>query len=330
MLPLNEKTRMRVLTAVSKRGLAYFFRHTLVITISLAILVAVPLLGIVRLDLWQGNHLLLGKHVSLITGIKGFVIAMAIMYGGTFISNVIVGRFFCGWGCPVGYVSRLGETVDRNKSGWHWWLSHLFGAAFVGVFVGSIMLWWVDWRVMLDGSLTAKLVVGGIFVGLSVGGLLHAFIWRFLFCTHACPIGIYYRYVTSSAPIGIVFSQIPSPCVECGACEKICPVDLDPKALGQAIETEDGDERYGDAECIRCGDCVAACTMIYKTRPGETAPLRFGRVSAAADDSATEAESSPPVEASSASLPGQPRSPKAEPPKAAGVVERAEADAACE
>jgi NAD-dependent dihydropyrimidine dehydrogenase PreA subunit len=35
---------------------------------------------------------------------------------------------------------------------------------------------------------------------------------------------------------------------------------------------------HGNAECIRCGDCIEACRVIFKTRIGETPPLRFGRV----------------------------------------------------
>ena len=55
-------------------------------------------------------------------------------------------------------------------------------------------------------------------------------------------------------------------------------VDIDPKNLGATIVTAHGEERYGDSECIRCGDCVEACRMIFVGRPGETPPLRFGRV----------------------------------------------------
>jgi ferredoxin len=78
--------------------------------------------------------------------------------------------------------------------------------------------------------------------------------------------------VTSNAPISIVFREDPSPCIQCGACEKICPVDLDPKALGKTVQ----ETSYGDAECLRCGDCIEACRMIFRTRKGQTPPLRFG------------------------------------------------------
>lgn len=280
-LKLHDVDRVRILSAVSTRGASYQIRRIVVITVSLLILLAVPLSGLVRVDLWQGHHLLLGQRTDAITALKGFVVAMAVLWGFTFLTNIIVGRFFCGWGCPVGYVSRLGEDVElRKRKPLRWLVAHLAGAGFVATFITAIMLWWVDPRVMLDGTPTAKAVTAGAWLVLCFGGFLHAFVWRFGFCRTACPIGLYYRYVTSSSPIGIVFSNQPDPCIECGACVKVCPVDIDPKALGEMVTIGDDAEapqRYGDAECIRCGDCVEACRMIFKGRAGETPPLRFGR-----------------------------------------------------
>ncbi len=283
MLPLKKNERVRMMAAVSTRGAAFTALRVVVITLSLAILLAIPLTGLVRVDLWGGHHLLLGEEVNLVSALKGFVIAMAILYGGTFVSNMVVGRFFCGWGCPVGFVSRFGEDVANAKTGGRKIFEHLKGAGFVGTFIIAVMLWWVDPMVMVGGSWTARLLTFAVFVALWAGGFGHAFLWRFGFCVSVCPIGLYYRFVTSKAPVGIAFIENPNPCIECGACEKICPVAIDPKALGQEIRSEstafDAEpERYGDAECIRCGDCIEACRMVFSKRPGEVPPLRFGRV----------------------------------------------------
>lgn len=299
MLPLDEAQRVRLLSSVWRFGPAYHLRRIVVITLSLLVLLAVPILGLVRIDLWGGNHVLLGESVEFIPALKGIIVAIGSLWGTTFLTNTLVGRFFCGWGCPVGYVSRLGENVDlakKKKEHLRWAFRHLAGAGFVATFIGSIMLWWVDPRVFVDGSWTARLVVAGVFSVLCIGGYLHAFVWRFGFCVNACPIGLYYRFVTSRTPIGIQFVEDPSPCIECGACEKICPVDIDPKRLGENISCgtdDDGDPilRYGDAECIRCGDCVEACRMIYRSRDGEVPPMRFGRLSDLIEDDATEPQS---------------------------------------
>lgn len=283
---LKDGDRERVLMGVWKRGSRYRVRRIVVITLSLAALCAVPLTGLARVDLWGGAHLLLGERVPLTTALKGVIVSIGALWGSTFVVNMIVGRFFCGWGCPVGYVSRLGEDVDREKSRALRVVHHLAGAGFVGTFIASVMLWWVDPRVIADGSWTARFTVLGVFLALSFGGFLHAFLWRFLFCLRVCPIGLYYRYVTSKAPVGIQFLEVPDPCIQCGACEKVCPVDLDPKRLGETMPPLPGAapeaaERYGDAECLRCGDCVDACRMVFFLKPGKRAPLRFGKTTVA-------------------------------------------------
>lgn len=294
MLPLKKSDRVRMLSAVAYRGPKFLWTRNVVITASLLLILIVPLIGLCRVDLWRGNHFLLFEPVdSLTKALKGFVVAMGLLWGLTFITNMVVGRFFCGWGCPVGFVSRLGEDVTTKKSRTQRLLHQAKGAGFVAVFVSAVMLWWVDPRVLIDGSFQAKAVVLGIFAVLWGGGYLHAFVWRFGFCVSVCPIGLYYRYVTSHAPVGIVFSEVPSPCIQCHSCEKICPVAIDPKRLGvempkQFTNASDEPERYGDAECIRCGDCIEACRVVFLNRVGETPPLRFGMADESRQDPPTE------------------------------------------
>lgn len=282
MLPLRDADRVKVLSAVARTGAFYRTRRVAAITASLAILVVIPLTELVRLDLWGGQHRLLGEAVDAVTGVKGFVVAMGVLYSFTFITNMLVGRFFCGWGCPVGYVSRVGEEVRvrGGKTRFGKIRQHVLGAGFVGTFVAAIMLWWVDPRVLLDGSAQARWTTLGIFVGLSAGGFLHAFYWQFAFCRNVCPVGVYYRFVTSRAPVGIVFDKLRNVCIECGSCERVCPVDLDPKTFGEedafAVDSEGAVARDNDAECLRCGDCVEACSMVFSKKPGLPAPLRFG------------------------------------------------------
>lgn len=284
MLPLSRSDRVRVLAAVAQRGGSFRVIRVAVITASLAILLAVPLLGVVRIDLWRGQHVLLGEEVGIIAALQGFVVTLAVIYGATFISNAIVGRFFCGWGCPVGFVSRFAEDVARNKPTRKKIVHHVLGAAFVATFIVAVMAWWVDLRVMWEGSTTARLVTVGTFGVLWLGGLGHAFVWRFGFCMNLCPIGLYYRYVTSVAPVGIVFHEDPDPCTGCRSCERVCPVNLNPKVLGKPVESLDFNDddgpipRYGDAECLRCGDCIEACRLTFKKRPDAVPPLRFGSV----------------------------------------------------
>jgi ferredoxin len=64
-------------------------------------------------------------------------------------------------------------------------------------------------------------------------------------CRLFCPLGAMYAMTTklSLARMELNHDQ----CVECGACSKVCPVDLNVM------------KEVGGAECIACGDCMKVC-----------------------------------------------------------------------
>jgi len=71
----------------------------------------------------------------------------------------------------------------------------------------------------------------------------------------------------------------PEACTDCKACERSCPIDLEPREMVGA-EPEGSRGLYPDgltdyALCIRCGDCVKACEATTEEDPAPT-PLRMG------------------------------------------------------
>ena len=66
------------------------------------------------------------------------------------------------------------------------------------------------------------------------------------FCRTLCPLGAIYGLVSRVSLARIEVDK--NACDNCGACDNVCPVELD-------VTNE-----AGGAECIACGDCIAACT----------------------------------------------------------------------
>ncbi|MDQ7825403.1 MAG: 4Fe-4S binding protein [Candidatus Eremiobacteraeota bacterium] len=114
-------------------------------------------------------------------------------------------------------------------------------------------------KICPNGTLTATLpsysVKGGIqnsmyrghvtrFLILGLFLVLMVFISR-PFCRTFCPLGALYALTSRLALIRLTFDQ--DACVNCGICDKACPVELDVR------------KEIGGAECIACGDCIAAC-----------------------------------------------------------------------
>ncbi|MEG2204552.1 MAG: 4Fe-4S binding protein, partial [Oscillospiraceae bacterium] len=65
------------------------------------------------------------------------------------------------------------------------------------------------------------------------------------FCRYLCPLGAIYGLLN---PVSLTrFSIDPTACTACGACQRACKLDIPVWKIPNSIE------------CIRCGDCKAAC-----------------------------------------------------------------------
>ena len=246
-------------------------------TASLAFLLAVPLSGLARVDLWRGGHALLFREVDLVHGLSGVIIAIAACYVITFLSNVVAGRLFCGWGCPVGQVSRFGDAVDA-ASGRGRRREQLAGAAFSGLFVLSVFAWWVDLRVFWRADAATAAIAWGLLASGAAGAYLHGRVWRWEFCKRACPIGLYYSFVSPASWFGVNFRDEDRTCIDCDACDGVCPVALAPRDLMRPVPPRGGisiADAPGRNHCLECGDCVRACEFVLR-KHDVRAPLALG------------------------------------------------------
>ena len=60
---------------------------------------------------------------------------------------------------------------------------------------------------------------------------MHGRYWQWNFCKSACPIGLYYTFMAPATWYGIYFRNSEETCIECNACDNVCPVDLAPREL---------------------------------------------------------------------------------------------------
>ena len=65
------------------------------------------------------------------------------------------------------------------------------------------------------------------------------------FCKVMCPLGAIYSLLN---PISVYGMDVDGEkCVSCGACSRVCPMDVNPAV------------KPNSAECIRCGKCITTC-----------------------------------------------------------------------
>ena len=245
----------------------------------MGILLVIPLSGLVRLDLWRGNHLLIFKPAAFNVTLAVVIGVFALIYAATFLINVIAGRMFCGWGCPIGQLHRLSENsatpgLSRGSRRRHTALT----VAYATLLPLSVLVWWLDWRIAIEGSPGARLAVATTFVAGTALALAHGRWWSWNFCRQACPIGLYYSFVAPARWFGITFQRVET-CIECNLCDHVCPVDLLPRSLPEPIPSRGGlsiADAPGRNHCLECGDCVRACEWIVRQKTGGIAPLELG------------------------------------------------------
>ncbi len=256
--------------------------------ITLTILVALlPLTNTLRIDLWSNRSAWLGEEVGLVEALKAFAFPFLAINVGIILASRFLGRWLCGFVCPIGNLNRLQEWFDWRLRRGRW--KHL---ASVVVFLACLLLaaitfsFWVDWRVFTQGSGTA-VTVASLFLAattLVIFGVVRGLGMRF--CRDYCPSGVYFAVLGPESHTGVEF-RFPENCTDCHACENACPVDLEPRKMAEAA-TRPGTGFYPDglsnyANCLRCGDCVAVCEVTAEGEECEDTPLQLGWIRGESD-----------------------------------------------
>jgi ferredoxin len=101
----------------------------------------------------------------------------------------------------------------------------------------------------LFNSGTSGIYAEGSFISLRFGILavfiIAAILVSRIFCRAMCPLGAIYALTSKYSLHEISFNG--ESCINCGKCDKVCPVGLDVR------------KEIGGPECISCGDCKKAC-----------------------------------------------------------------------
>ena len=188
--------------------------------------------------------------------------------------GVLVGRFICGWLCPFGLVQELIHkipikkiTVPEKADKILRKLKYVFLAVFVILLpiilrdeLGISAPYFCKWICpvgMLDGGIpllilnkamrpAAHFLYAWKFFILAVVVLLSIVVNR-PFCKYMCPLGAFYGLFHKFSFMQLKCDKVT--CTECGACAKICKMQVDPSKTPQS------------AECIRCGECVEVCPV---------------------------------------------------------------------
>lgn len=196
-----------------------------------------------------------------------YVVGLIALFG------ITMGRWFCGWLCPFGWIQELLHKIPIKKvkpnKKIHQkaiWLKYVLLILFVialplltqdrfgmsypafckficpaGTLEAGIPL--------LIANPALRQLVGLIFswkvlllLITVIGSIL---IFRF-FCKYACPLGAIYGMFNK---ISFYHMECSANCIECKRCARVCKMQVEPYKTPNS------------PECIRCGECIEVCPV---------------------------------------------------------------------
>lgn len=160
---------------------------------------------------------------------------------------LIFGRGWCGYACWTAMVldflpHKIPENHRRRKIGW------IHYAAFASSLVFVVLLF-LTRAPGIQRIMFWSFVIGNLIYYISGIALAFALKDNRAFCKYVCPVAVFMRLPAKFSLLRIRCDK--EKCVSCGACRKLCPMDVD--------MTDNSRSRENGCDCILCFECVRKC-----------------------------------------------------------------------
>ncbi|MFP3984166.1 MAG: 4Fe-4S binding protein [Desulfurivibrionaceae bacterium] len=243
----------------------------LVQTGAFLLIIAAPLLNYYfRIDFIQGFYqsLSIGDlwFVSPLEGLESILtskrlhLPLLIGMAVPVLLALFLGRVFCGWICPIHFLSYLSDKLVKgiglkktDKD--HLILPHrLIWFALLLELLLTLILGAPIFVIFSPPALVGREMMRAVFFHvLALEGLvvvivlLANLVTRRLFCRYFCPLGGFLAFLGIRRRLKISHPD-PESCNNCGRCAQACPLGLNPAR-------NEGSSPY----CWNCGECVESC-----------------------------------------------------------------------
>lgn len=192
----------------------------------------------------------------------GFFIFIAIV-----ISSFFIGKSFCSWLCPIGFLSELigdfGQKIFKKKLKINKWIDYPLRSLkylMLGFLIYSVffLMSTAALKAFLDSeyNLVADVKMYYFFADISRFSLIVLFVlfvlsipFRGFWCRYLCPYGALLGLVSLISPVKI--KRVEKNCIDCSLCTKACPSFINVEKVSHVISDE----------CTSCFSCIDACPV---------------------------------------------------------------------
>lgn len=245
-------------------------RRFLVLTAAFALLLLAPLLNYYfGINFIQGWYQSIGIGdfwiVSPLEGLESLLVTRE-PFGPLIVSLIlptllamVMGRVFCSWVCPITFLTELGEKIRklfsrRTATPERWklmrqflWLT-LALELFITLVLGAPIFVFLSPPGLVGRELMTlvffhSLTIEGIVILLALA--LNLISKRF-YCRYLCPLGALLALLGKRRKLRLI--NVQQGCRSCGACDKACPMGLEP-SIGEGMSVY----------CWNCGSCIDNC-----------------------------------------------------------------------
>ncbi len=182
----------------------------------------------------------------------------------SFASGFVLGRSFCGWGCPFNGLQQLWESVSIRPlkrvrflpavkyALWVAWVGAVVGIAVAtGGWTRIEPLYMTETGVSISDA--GNLITYFMLVALTLAPLA---LGRRGFCRYLCPFGVWLIVAEKLGHVAhvprIMLRADSAKCTACGTCTKACPMQLPVTEMVAA-------EKMRSTECFMCETCADVC-----------------------------------------------------------------------
>lgn len=291
----QDGTRLQIRPRLSKGRI--WWRRRAVGWALIALFVSLPFVRVagkpaVFLDVAERQFVFVGRTFLATDGVLLMFLMLSIFVGIIFLT-ALVGRAWCGWGCPQTVymeflfrpIERLFEgkrndqlRLDKKGGGIRRVLKNITFLA-VSVFVANVFLaYFVGTQRLAKWMTSSPFEQPGGFAVMAVTALLVFFDFAYFreqMCTVICPYARLQAALFDKNSLVIGYDEPrgeprhkgkpvagAGDCIDCSACVTTCPTGID---IRKGLQLE----------CIACGQCIDACDSIMEKIHKPTGLVRY-------------------------------------------------------